>query len=72
MKGGKAIPRELTEEEKKAAEEKTKKPAAAADKKKKGDEEPSAEELERIANEIREREALNKRRQEEWDSLDDN
>lgn len=72
MKGGKAIPRELTEEEKKAAEEKTKKPAAAADKKKKGEEEPSAEELERIANEVRERENLNQKRKEEWEALDDN
>lgn len=54
------------------AEEKTKKPAAAADKKKKGEDEPSAEELARIENEAREREALNSRRRDEWESLDDN
>ena len=39
------------------AEENTKKPAAAVDKKKKGEDEPSAEELARIENEAREREA---------------
>jgi hypothetical protein len=72
MKGGKQIPRELTEEERKATEEKTKKPAAGGDKKKKVEEEPSAEELERVANEIQNREQLNKRRREEWESLDDN
>jgi len=72
LKGGKMIPRELTEEEKKALEEKTKKPAAGADKKKKGDEEPSQEEIERIMNEVKEREALNYKRKSEWEALDDN
>lgn len=73
LKGGKAFARELTEEEKKVVDEKNKKPAPGGDKKKgKGEEEPSAEELERIANEIKEREAVNSRRREEWAALDEN
>ena len=67
------IPRELTDEEKKALEEKSKKPAAGGgDKKKKGDEEPTPEEIERMQNEIKEREAENSKRRSEWEALDAN
>lgn len=72
LKGGKAFARELTEEEKKVVEDKKAKPVAGADKKKKGEEEPSAEELARLAEEIKEREMTNTRRKEEWASLDEN
>lgn len=74
LKGGKAFARELTEEEKKVVDEKNKKPApGGGDKKKgKGEEEPSAEELERMAHEIKERESVNSRRREEWAALDEN
>jgi hypothetical protein len=62
FKSGKIVAREQTEEEKAEAEAgKGKKPADAAKKgaKKGAEEEPSAEELERINGEIREREEAN-------------
>lgn len=73
IKGGKLIPRELTDAEKEEAEAAKTKGKAPPPKGKKGqeEEEPSPEEQERLAKEKAEKEELERKRQEEWESLDE-
>jgi len=77
FKAGRIVQRELTEEEKAEAEAtKGKKPvaekAAKGKAKNVAEEEPSAEEVERLERETREREDSNDRLRSEWDALDEN
>jgi hypothetical protein len=74
LKGGKIIPRELTEEEKEEAEAATKaKGKAPPPKAKKGqeEEEPTPEEIEKMEKEKAEKEEIERKKQAEWEALDE-
>lgn len=70
IKGGKVIPRELTEQEKEEAEANAKTKGKAPPKAKK-EEEISPEEQERLDKEREQKEEQEKKLQEEWDALDE-
>ena len=71
VKNSKVQPRELTEEEKAEAEAKNAKGGKAPAKGKAKDEEPTPEELEKQEQARLEKEELERKKQAEWDSLDE-
>jgi len=73
MKGGSVIPKQLSEEEKEEAEAAVKAKGKAPPKPKKGQEEedPTPEELEQLEKQKAEKQELERKKQEEWEALDE-